>query len=172
MKELYNDMDDKSRDAARNIRIAFDNNAWDKMEAMLNEEQTKPLTPVTSNKLILAGAGDNDRRWSESFLIFFLSVALVLFIKNDMPEKSKILPITNGDKKISNTKNRVINQQNTQDKAVQLINEYKGHPQPEEINAGNKNFNPKATIDKKQRCLLQQTELRKRMTTPALKKRR
>lgn len=52
MKELYNDMDDKSREAARNIRIAFNNKAWDKMEALLNDEDNKPGAQVISNKLL------------------------------------------------------------------------------------------------------------------------
>ncbi len=63
MKELYNDMDDKSRDAARNIRIAFDDKAWDKMEALLNDEDRKPGVPVVSNKLLPGKDLKKNRGW-------------------------------------------------------------------------------------------------------------
>lgn len=51
MKELYNDIDDKSRDASQNIRIAYDEKSWDKMEELLDEEDNKPLAPAISNTL-------------------------------------------------------------------------------------------------------------------------
>jgi hypothetical protein len=51
MSELYKDIEDRSRDAAQNILIAFDDDAWDKMKALLDDDDIKPLDPVISNRL-------------------------------------------------------------------------------------------------------------------------
>jgi hypothetical protein len=47
MKELFNDMDNNSRDEAQNIHIFFDDNGWDKIETLLNEDDRKPLAALS-----------------------------------------------------------------------------------------------------------------------------
>jgi hypothetical protein len=152
MKELYNDMDDRSRDTARNIRIAFDDNAWDKMEALLNEEDRKPVAPIISNTFTLSKEGNKTRKWLQLFLVFLLTGAAILSIKNKNTLQNKTLPLANNNNKALNTKARKTNQENvteSQVKAEQRINEYLWQQQSKKNNTGNKNFKPKATIDKK-----------------------
>ncbi len=52
MHESDNDIDKKSKDAAQNIRLAFDKNAWNKMEELLNKEDKKPAAQIISNTLV------------------------------------------------------------------------------------------------------------------------
>src|SRR5258706_12779031 len=152
MKERFNDMDDKSRDAAKNIRIAFDDSAWDKMEALLNEEDKKPVAPIISNSLT-AGKDDNkNSRWVLLFLVFFLTGAAILFIKNNNTLKNKTLPLVNTGDKVLDKKAREINQESMTDtriKKEQLINRYLRQQQSTKNKTGNENFKQKETIDNK-----------------------
>jgi hypothetical protein len=53
MKELFKNIDDKSKDEAQNMSIFFDNNSWDEMETLLNEDDGKPsfdIPPTVSLK--------------------------------------------------------------------------------------------------------------------------
>ena len=152
MKELYNDMDDRSRDAARNIRIAFDDNAWDKMEALLNEEDRNPGAPVILNTSTINKEGNKTRKWFLLFLVFlFTGVVIVLSVKNKNTLQNKTIPLINNNKAL-NIKARKTNEEDiidSQVKVEQRINEYLWQRQSEKNNTGNKNFKPKETIDKK-----------------------
>ena len=61
MKVLYDDIDEKSRNVVQNILIAFDDNAWDKMEALLNEDDRKPVVPIISNILTVEKSDNEDQ---------------------------------------------------------------------------------------------------------------
>ena len=141
MKELYNDMDDKSRDAARNIRIAFDDNAWDKMEALLNEEDRNPGAPVILNTSTINKEGNKTRKWFLLFLVFlFTGVVIVLSVKNKNTLQNKTIPLINNNKAL-NIKARKTNEEDiidSQVKAEQRINEYLWQRQSEKNNTGNK----------------------------------
>ena len=52
MRELYNYIDYKSRDAAEKNRITFDKSAWDKMESLLDKEAVVPNTQMVSNPFV------------------------------------------------------------------------------------------------------------------------
>jgi hypothetical protein len=152
MKELYNDIDDKSREAARNIRIAFDDNAWDKMEALLNEENRKPGARDILDTLTAGREGNKTRKWLQLFLVFLLTGAVVVFsIRNKNPLQNTTPPLVNNNNKALNTKARKTNEENIIDsraKGEQRTNEYLGQQQSGKNNTGNKNFRPKAAIDK------------------------
>src|SRR5258706_7629088 len=151
MKERFNDIDDKSRDAAQNIRIAFDDNAWDKMEALLNEEDKKPVAPI-SNTLTAGKDGNKKRMWVLLFLVFFVTGAAILFIKNNNTLKNKTLPLVNAKDKVLDKKAREINQESMTDtriKKEQLINRYLRQQQSTKNKTGNENFKQKETIDNK-----------------------
>src|SRR5258705_4244188 len=112
MNELYNDIDDWSRDAARNIRIAFDDNAWDKMEALLNEEDRKPDARVILNTLAPGKEGNKTRKWLQLFLAFLLTgIVIVLSVKNKNTFQNKTLPVVNNNNKALNTKARKTNKE-------------------------------------------------------------
>lgn len=153
MRDRYNDMDDRSRDAARNIRIAFDESAWIKMEALLNEDDIKPDAPVISKTLTPGKERDKTRKWLQLLLVFLLTGAVVVFsIKTKNTPQNKTLPLINNNNKALNIKARKTNEENiinSQAKAKQRMNEYVWQQQSKKNHTANKNFRPEAAIDKK-----------------------
>ena len=111
MRELYKDIEDRSRDAAQNIRIAFDESAWDKMKALLDEDDLKPVDPVISNGSTVDNSNKIPGRVQLFLLFLFLGVTL-LFVGNYNIFKNKTRPLVNNETKASDIKARENNQQN------------------------------------------------------------
>ena len=63
MRELYNYIDYKSRNAAENIRIEFDENAWDKMEMMLDKDDENPVVPAVPKTSTAGTASNTNHKW-------------------------------------------------------------------------------------------------------------
>ena len=89
MRELYNYIDYKSRVAAGNIRIAFDEGAWDKMEMMLDKDDESPVVPVIINTSTTVTGANQNYKWLLLAMLFLLMGIGLLFTKNNQPQKSR-----------------------------------------------------------------------------------
>ena len=143
MTELYNDMDDKSRDAAQNIRIAFDESAWDKMESLLNDEAMKPDAPTVSNPVAVNTDNRKNRRWGSLVVLFLLTGATLVFTKNYFTPENGTLSLAKNDPKALNksTHENVIDSHERR----QFTDKHLLARQSEDNT--NKNFKSQATFD-------------------------
>src|SRR4051794_6758428 len=99
MREVYNYMDYKSRDAAENIRIEFDESAWDKMEALLNAEAMKPYTQTISNPAVINKDKSKSRKWLLLVAALLLAVTVLVFTKDYFISKNETLASIKNDGK-------------------------------------------------------------------------
>jgi len=146
MRELYNYIDYKSRDAAENIRIAFDENAWDKMEMMLDNDDENPVMPVRLNTST-AGTGSNtNHKWLMLVVALLLMGIASVFTKNYFTSKNETLPLVkNNGKTLGKSADEDLI--NSHVKQKHLVNKHVSVQQPG--NNTNKNFRSQATFDNK-----------------------
>jgi len=146
MRELYNYIDYKSRNAAENIRIEFDENAWDKMEMMLDKDDENPVVPAVPNTSSAVTGLNQNERWLILIVLLFLIGIASVFTKNYFTSKNEGLPLvkTNG-KTISNSADEDLI--NTHVKQKHFVNKHVSVQRPG--NNTNKNFRSQATFDNK-----------------------
>jgi hypothetical protein len=94
MREAYSDLHVKTRDTAQNIRIAFDESAWNKMEALLNKHDMISFVPGIPYILKITKFSKINHRPVQFLILLF--VAVLLFIKPNNSEYNKTSPA--GDK--------------------------------------------------------------------------
>jgi len=80
MNDQYNDIYNESRNAAHNIRISFDAGAWDKMKALLDEDDKAPVAYANSNRF--AERNNKKAKWILLFLATLLTGSSALYIRN------------------------------------------------------------------------------------------
>lgn len=137
MNKLYEDLDDKTRDSAQKISIAFDENAWNKMEALLDEDDRRIAGSNSSENTLLRKGNNNKHRLAALFLLLFFTGAPALLIKNSSSLKNKSFSPVNSDTKIAAA---------TYTKNVgEIFIDSEAHTKL----LANKNFKPQATLNKK-----------------------
>ena len=104
MREAYSDWNVKIRDAAHNIRITFDESAWNKMEALLNKHDMTSFVPGIPYVLKITKGSKLNRRPLQ-FLILLFAAILLLFINHDNSECSKTSPVEDKSKFLRIRKN-------------------------------------------------------------------
>ncbi len=137
MNKLYEGLDDKTRDSAQKISIAFDENAWNKMEALLDEDDRISSASNISENTVLRKRNSKNHRLAALFLLLFFTGAPALLIKNSSFLKNKFFSPVSSDAKITAatyTKN-----------VSEIFIDSEAHSKL----LANKNFKPQATLNKK-----------------------
>jgi hypothetical protein len=89
MNEMHSDIDQISRDATNHLSMPFDENAWEKMEALLDKDDRDPVLPIFLNDIPVTNAKGKQRRWHWLLLLLMTSGAIGFGLLNNKGNKNK-----------------------------------------------------------------------------------